>query len=163
MAEKNGKSAFGAEILRFALTGGVCFLVEFAALVLLRDGLGLDTLVATPIAFLVSVILNYLLCVVWVFQGTRDAGAAAKAGFILTSVAGLFLNEGFMLLFRLLFGEDTVVATLMGRAVSMYMINKCLATGLVMIWNYITKKKILTSGLAERIAEKFRKKGQDGA
>ena len=46
------------EGLRFIITGGVCFLVEFAFLVLLRDKCGLDTLIAVPIAFLISVILN---------------------------------------------------------------------------------------------------------
>ena len=35
------------EALRFAVTGGICFLIEFAALVGLRDGLGLDTLSET--------------------------------------------------------------------------------------------------------------------
>ena len=32
------------EIIRFAVSGGVCFLIEFALLVLLRDTCGLDTL-----------------------------------------------------------------------------------------------------------------------
>ena len=81
------------EGIRFILTGGVCFLVEFACLVFLRDTVGLDTLIATPIAFLVSVILNYLLCVKWVFGGAKDQGNSAKLGFLVTSVMGLFLNE----------------------------------------------------------------------
>ncbi len=50
--KKNGSLL---EIIRFVITGGVCFLVELAALVLLRDKVGLDTLIATPIAFLISV------------------------------------------------------------------------------------------------------------
>ena len=60
------KKSRAAEIIRFALTGGVCFVVELAVLILLKGKFGVDTLIATPIAFLISVILNYLLCVVWV-------------------------------------------------------------------------------------------------
>lgn len=139
------------EVVRFALTGGVCFLVEFAALVLLKEGLGLDTLIATPIAFALSVVVNYALCMRWVFRGARDGGAAAKAGFAVTSVMGLVLNEGLMLLFRVILGEDTVLLTLLGYPVTMYMLNKALSTLLVMVWNYFTKKAVLQSGLIQRL------------
>ena len=131
------------EIIRFVVTGGVCFLIEFAVLVGLRDGLGLDTLVATPIAFLVSVIVNYLMCVRWVFDGAAEQGNAQKIGFLITSAMGLGLNELLMLLFRALFGEDTPLFTVFSFTVTMYMVNKVMATVLVMIWNYFTKRRIL--------------------
>ena len=132
-----------AEIIRFALTGGVCFLVELAVLILLKGKLGIDTLIATPIAFLISVILNYLLCVAWVFHGTKNRGAGAKAGFLITSLIGLGLNELLMLVFRLILGEDGVILTLGTRTVSMYVLNKCLATLIVMVWNYFSKRAVL--------------------
>lgn len=135
------------ETLRFVITGGVCFAVEFICLVLLRDTCGLDTLIATPIAFLISVAVNYLLCVRWVFTGAKEQNAAAKAGFLVTSVMGLLLNELFMLAFRHLLGEDAVLFTLFGFTVTMYMLNKALSTLLVMIWNYFTKRAILRGGL----------------
>ena len=131
------------EIIRFAISGGVCFLIEFVLLVLLRDTCGLDTLVATPIAFTVSVIVNYLFCVKWVFPDAGKQGNKARIAFFISSIMGLFLNEGLMWLFRVLFGEDTVVMTVFGFAVTMYMVNKVLATLIVMIWNYITKRFIL--------------------
>ena len=134
------------EALRFAVTGGVCFLVELVCLIFLRDRIGIDTLIAVPIAFLISVILNYLLCIRWVFTGEKDQGNAARMGFLITSVMGLFLNEGLMLLFRVVFGEDQQVLTILGFAVTMYMINKVLSTLLVMIWNYFTKRAILKKG-----------------
>ena len=128
---------------RFALTGGVCFLVELAVLILLKGKLGIDTLIATPVAFLISVILNYLLCVVWVFRGAKNRGVGAKAGFLITSVIGLGLNELLMLLFRLILGEDAVILTVFGKTVNMYVLNKCLATLIVMIWNYFSKRAVL--------------------
>ena len=131
------------EVIRFVITGGVCFLIEFAALVALRDGAGLDTLIATPIAFLISVIVNYLMCVRWVFDGAGKQGSAQRAGFLVTSAVGLGLNELLMLLFRAIFGEDTPVLTVFGFTVTMYMVNKVMATVIVMVWNYFTKKWIL--------------------
>ena len=131
------------EVIRFVITGGVCFLIEFAALVALRDGAGLDTLIATPIAFLISVIVNYLMCVGWVFDGAGKQGSAQRAGFLVTSAVGLGLNELLMLLFRAIFGEDTPVLTVFGFTVTMYMVNKVMATVIVMVWNYFTKKWIL--------------------
>ena len=130
------------EILRFAVTGGLCFLVEFACLVALKEGLGLDTLLATPVAFLISVAVNYLMCVKWVFPAA-GGGKAAKIGFLVTSLLGLALNEGLMLLFRVLFGEEQALFQVLGRTVSMYMVNKALATLLVMIFNYFAKRWIL--------------------
>lgn len=137
------KKSRAAEIIRFALTGGVCFVVELAILILLKGRFGVDTLIATPIAFLISVILNYLLCVIWVFRGAKNRGAGAKAGFLITSVIGLGLNEALMLLFRMLLGEDAVILTLGTRVVNMYVLNKCLATLIVMIWNYFSKRAVL--------------------
>ena len=140
MEQQKGRTA---EVIRFALTGGVCFLVELAVLILLRGKLGIDTLIATPIAFLISVILNYLLCIVWVFRGTKNRGAGAKAGFLITSLIGLGLNELLMFLFRVTLGEDTVALTLGSREINMYVLNKCLATLIVMIWNYFSKRAVL--------------------
>ena len=131
------------EALRFAVTGGICFLIEFAALVGLRDGLGLDTLIATPAAFLISVVVNYAMCVRWVFLAAGEQRNAARLGFLLTSVMGLLLNEGLMLLFRTAFGEDGVLLTAGEFSLAQYMVNKVLATLIVMIWNYFTKRWIL--------------------
>ena len=140
MEQKKGRTA---EIIRFVLTGGICFLVELAVLILLKGQLGIDTLIATPIAFLVSVILNYILCVAWVFRGTKNQGTGAKAGFLITSLIGLGLNELLMLLFRVILGEEAVLLTLGGREINMYVLNKCLATLIVMIWNYFSKRAVL--------------------
>lgn len=150
--EKQGGSL--GEMLRFALTGGICFLVEFACLVALKGGLGMDTLLATPIAFLVSVIVNYLMCVRWVWPDAKGKGNTARMGFLVTSVIGLFLNEGLMLLFRVLLGEEQVLFTLAGKGFSMYMLNKILATLLVMIWNFVTKKAILQSDFMVRLTKR---------
>jgi len=134
------------EVFRFAVAGALSFGVEFVALVLLREKVGLDTLVATPLAFLLSVVVNYLLCVRWVFAGAGRQSGWSRSGFLLSSAVGLLLNEGLMLLFRLLLGEEGVLCTVFSFPVTMYMLNKVLATLLVMVWNYFTKRWILKKG-----------------
>ena len=145
------------ETFRFVVTGGFCFLVEFVCLIALKEGVGMDTLVAVPIAFLISVVVNYLLCVLWVWPGTKDSGNAVRFGFLATSLIGLALNEGLMLLFRVTLGEEQELFSLFGHTVSMYMVNKILATLLVMIWNYFTKKALLQSNLLDRFHKKHSK------
>ena len=107
----------------------------------------IQLIAAFAIAFLISVAVNYLLCVRWVFTGAKEQHAAGKAGFLITSVMGLLLNELLMLLFRVIFGEDTVILTVFSFTVTMYMVNKALATVIVMVWNYFTKRAILQKGL----------------
>ena len=136
------------EVLRFAVAGVAGFAVELLVLILLKEKLGIDTLIATPIAFLLSVIVNYVICVFWVFDGARDQSRKSQAGFLLTSVIGLLLNELLMFLFRVMWGEETVLFTAFSFTVSLYVLNKVIATILVMIWNYFTKRKILTMGNA---------------
>lgn len=137
------------EILKFAVTGGVCFLIELAALIALRDGAGMDTLVATPIAFLISVAVNYLICIRWVFPGAADSGKA-KFWFLVSSLIGLGLNWLLMYLFRIVLGEDQVLLTLFGFRVTGYMFNKTLATLLVMVFNYFAKRWILRGKQADQ-------------
>ena len=141
--EKQGGENRLKEAIRFAVSGGVCFLIEFAVLVILRDKAGLDTLIAAPVAFLVSVIVNYLMCVRWVFDGAGEQGNAQRAGFLITSVIGFFLNLGLMWLFGKLFQEDLVLFRVFSFEVKMYLVSKSMATVIVMVWNYFTKRKIL--------------------
>ena len=63
--EKKENSRLG-EVIKFLISGGICFLVQFFLLVLLRDTVGMDTLIALPIAFLVAVVVNYILSVLWI-------------------------------------------------------------------------------------------------
>lgn len=118
------------ELMRFALTGGVCFIAEFICLTMMVEWLKVPVLWATAIAFLISVALNYAMCVKWVFPGAKDGGAGVKATFLLTSGVGFGLNELFMWLMT-------------GPMAIHYMIAKVISTLLVMIWNYITKRLVL--------------------
>lgn len=131
------------EILRFILTGGVCTLIEYAALYILKEWLHWGAVAATPIAFLISVVFNYLLCVRWVFPGAKEGSRKAQLGFVITSGMGFFLNWFLMWALTALFGEDVALFTLFGFTLEMWMVNKVIATALVMVWNYFTKRWVL--------------------
>ena len=131
------------EILKFAFTGGVCFVIEYAALILLKELLHIPVVAATPIAFLISVVFNYLLCVKWVFSGAKEGSKKAQLGFLITSLMGLLLNWVIMWALTSLFGEDALLCALFGIEIKVYMLNKVIATALVMVWNYFTKRYVL--------------------
>lgn len=131
------------EILRFILTGGVCTLIEYAALYLLKEWMHWRVSFATPVAFLISVVFNYILCVRWVFPGAKEGSRKAQLGFLITSGIGFFLNWALMLALTSLFGEDAVLLNLLGFEIKVYMVNKVIATVLVMVWNYFTKRWVL--------------------
>ena len=131
------------EIIKFGFTGGVCFLIEWLALTAMVEWLALDVNLATPLAFLISVVFNYLLCVRWVFSGAQEGSKKAQLGFAVTSVMGLFLNWAIMWALTALLGEDAVLLTIGNMDIKVYMLNKIIATGLVMVWNYFTKRWLL--------------------
>lgn len=131
------------EIIKFVFTGGICFLIEYAALILLKEWLHLPVVAATPVAFLISVVFNYLLCVKWVFDGAKEGSRKAQVGFVITSGIGFFLNWLLMWALTALLGEDALLFALFGVQVKVYMLNKIIATGLVMVWNYFTKRYLL--------------------
>ena len=131
------------ELIKFVFTGGVCFLIEYVALLALKEWLHLPVVAATPIAFLISVFFNYLLCVKWVFDGAKEGSRKAQIGFVITSGIGFFLNWFLMWALTALFGEDALLLVLLGVEIKVYMLNKVIATGLVMVWNYFTKRYLL--------------------
>ena len=131
------------EIIKFAFTGGVCFLIEWLALTVMVEWLALDVNLATPLAFLISVVINYLLCVRWVFDGAKNGDRKAQMGFIVTSLLGLAINSLVMLVLGLLFDEHAVLLQAFGLTLKVYQVNKVIATLVVMVWNYFTKRWLL--------------------
>lgn len=147
------ESKFG-EVLKFLISGGICWVVQTVILALLRDGLGLDTLVALALAFLAATVVNYLLAVLWIWPSAKGSGSTVRLGFLITSLIGLLLNELLMWVFRLVFGENPVLFTVFGYDIKQYLVNMCVVTLLVMIWNFFTKRAILQSGLIQKLARK---------
>jgi len=118
----------GKEILRFIFAGGAGFVVDYGLLFLLTEYGKIPYLWSAGISFSVSVLFNYWLCVVYVFAGAQKQTARQKALFFGSSAAGLGLNQLCMWFFVEIVGIY-------------YLIAKLFAAGIVMIWNYILKRK----------------------
>jgi len=153
--EKN-KSRFG-EVLKFLISGGICFLIKLVCSVALRFGLGHDTWLSVLLAEIVAIAVNYILCVLWIWPGAKDNSAITKIGFLVTSLIGLVWNELLMMAFGAIFGETQVLFTIFGKNISMYMVSICITTIIVLFWNFFTKRAVLNSDLLQKWAGKMKK------
>ena len=117
------------EVFRFLLVGGGCFLLEYGLHFALTEYGGLNPLVSAPIAFTVSLVVNYILCVYVVFHAEQQS-KKQMALFALTSIIGLGINQVVMWFFIDIIGI-------------WYMFAKVVASAVVMVWNYFTKRYVL--------------------
>ena len=85
-----------AEILRFLLVGGGCFVFDYGLMVFLTEAAGLYYLWSSGISFTLSVVLNYWLCVKFVFARAQHQSPKQMSMFIGSSVTGLLLTQFFM-------------------------------------------------------------------
>lgn len=110
------------QIGRFTIVGFLCFGIDYGLLVLLTEVFGINYLISNIISFTASVIVNYYLSTKYVF----NARTGQFTGFVLLSVAGLCINEFIMYISPV-----------------EYTITKIFATAVVMVFNFITRKKLL--------------------
>lgn len=128
------------QIMRFAVTGGIAFVIDFGLLLILTELVHLDYLVSATISFIVSVWINYVLSMMWVFTPSKKQKSLTRLiMFFVLSTMGLFINNGIMWF------------TVEVLAIS-YIIGKLVATFIVMVFNYITRK-ILIEGRKKREAQ----------
>lgn len=120
------------EVVRFCLVGLISFLIDYGLLFSCTEWLGIFYLYSSAISFTVSVIVNYWLRVIFVFKGTGKQNGKKAFLFIGSSIVGLGLNQVFMWLFVEKMGIY-------------YMISKVIATIIVMIWNYVMKRKAIVA------------------
>ena len=115
------------EIIRFLIVGVFSFIIDYFGLYILTEYYEINYLLSSSISFSIAVVINYILSVKFVFKNARN-GYKQVSLFILSSVVALFLNQFCMWFFVEI-------------AAIHYMVSKLLATVIVTIWNYISKKK----------------------
>lgn len=121
------------QIFRFAIVGGSAFIIDYFGMILLTEIVGLHYLMSSIISFTLSVIYNYVLSVVWVFKVNQKMSVQKQfLIFVLLSIVGLGLNTIFMWLTTDCIHLD-------------YRLSKVIATALVMIYNFISRKLFLES------------------
>lgn len=123
--------ALARQFLRFAAVGLTAFAIDFGVLWLLNYPLGVNYLVANVISFTLSTVFNYFASVRWVFD-VSDGRSKTKdfVVFVVLSIIGLGLNSLCMYL-------------LVDIAKLEVMLSKILATAIVTMYNFVTRKKYL--------------------
>ena len=113
------------ELFRFGVNGVVCFLIDWGTMILLMTYTDLPDWFSIGAGFTVSVIVNYVICIVWVFKGAGKQTLGQQLIFVGSSVVGLFLTEIFMAFFMQYMSATPA---------------KVIVTLIVMVWNYVFKR-----------------------
>lgn len=119
------------QILKFAIVGGIATIIDFVFLYIFREFCHFPVLVSNTLSFCISVIYNYVASVKWVFDVNKEKDAKKQfVIFIVFSVIGLLLNNAIMWI-----TVDFLSIY--------YMLAKIIATAIVMVFNFITRKIFL--------------------
>ena len=120
------------QLIKFAIVGVIAAFVDVGVLVILKELLNVDVLVASATSFCVSVIVNYILSMSFVFKGKKQSKFKEFIIFVALSVGGLGLNQ-----LILWIGVNFTSIY--------YLIVKFLAMVIVPVYNFITRKIFLES------------------
>lgn len=119
------------QIFKFGVVGVVATIIDFLFLYIFKEICNFPLIVSNSLSFCVSVTYNYIVSIKWVFDINKEKDP--KKNFILFmtfSVIGLLLN-------------DLLMWITTDKLNIYYMLSKIIATFIVMIFNFITRKTFL--------------------
>ncbi|MCR5527181.1 MAG: GtrA family protein [Lachnospiraceae bacterium] len=136
-------SALIAQILKFGVVGGISFVIDFAVYSAIIAVFGKEkttVMIAAFFGFVISVIFNYVSSMKYVFVHDENMDKRKEFTiFVILSVIGLGLNEAIIM--GVLHIYDAVAMLQSGILWDFKeQIGKIIATGIVMIYNFITRK-----------------------
>lgn len=119
------------QMIKFGFVGFLCFFIDYGIMVLLTEVAGIVYLVSSACSFTVSVIVNYILSVTFVFETDKEKCRIKEfIVFVFLSIIGLGINQLCMW-----FGVELLHIS--------YLIVKIGATAVVMVYNFISRKLII--------------------
>lgn len=122
------------QFLKFGVVGVIATLIDYGILMVLSQLAGWDPLPASAVSFTASLIFNYLASMRFVFERREDISRRRELlVFVALSVVGLALNSAIMWAGTRLLGSGAVAVTA----------TKLVATCLVMLWNFASRKRWL--------------------
>lgn len=131
------------QFMKFGVVGVICFFIDFG-IYTICNLLGCPYLISGVLGFSISVIVNYLLSMKFVFERRDDISRKKEfIVYVILSVIGLGLNE------LILFVCVDVIYTNSELMQSFFsvrwgeIIAKIFATGIVMVFNFVTRKLFL--------------------
>lgn len=133
IAVSNKQNIVG-QFLRYFVTGGLAFIVDFGVFSLTLYYFDVHYLVANLIGLMAGNVVNYLLSLGWVFSAEKRKMEKHRmleiTVFVIISLVGMGLNELLMLL-------------MVGFADLNEMFSKVMSAGVVLVYNFLARKFIL--------------------
>lgn len=115
------------QIIRFSIVGVIATIIDYIILYGLTEYLNINYLISSTISFSISLIVNYILSIKWVFNTKRKQNIKEVLIFAILSIIGLLINE--------------IILYLGVHLLNIYyMLCKVVATIIVMIYNFISRK-----------------------
>ena len=119
------------QLFRYTFVGGIAFIVDFASLYLLTEFVGFHYLYSAAIAFIIGLIINYILSILWVFKSRAvNKKIVEFIIFAIIGMIGLGLNE--------------IIIWFSTERINLYYLHsKLISTVIVYFWNFLARKYIL--------------------
>lgn len=119
------------QIMKFGVVGVLCFGIDYGLMIFLTEVCGIRYLESSGISFSVSVLVNYTLSLKFVFETDKGNNKIVEfLVFIILSVIGLGINQALMWV-------------CVDKLYVHYMVSKIGVTGVVMVYNFVTRKMVL--------------------
>lgn len=129
------------QFLRYFVTGGLAFIVDFGVFSLALYYFDIHYLIANLIGLMAGNVVNYLLSLGWVFSAEKRKMEKHRmleiTVFVVISLIGVGLNEVLMLF-------------MVGKLSLNEMFSKVVAAGVVLVYNFLARKFILFKGNVEQ-------------
>lgn len=118
-----------AQFLKFGVVGVIATGIDFGIMIFLTEVFGVDPVISSGISFCTSTVFNYLASMRFVFKHREDLSKRREfIIFVVLSLIGLGLNQ------LIMWGGTTVLGE------GWYVLVKVVATGIVMLWNFFSRK-----------------------
>lgn len=117
------------QIFKFIIVGGIATLIDFILLFVFKEIVHLQVIISNTLSFCISLIYNYIASVKWVFDVNREKDPKKNfLIFLIFSIIGLAIND--FIMYLLINKLSTFIS-------------KIIATAIVMVFNFITRKIFL--------------------
>ena len=117
------------QIFKFVIVGGIATLIDWIIYFICYHFIGIEPLIANIISFTISVIYNFWASIKYVFD-VKGNNKRNFIIFIVFALIGLGINE-------------IIIFLLHNKLLWNAMLVKIIATAIVMVFNFVTRKKLL--------------------
>ena len=132
------------QIFKFAIVGGISFVVDFLVYTVMCNVLNIHYIIAGVAGFTVSVIVNYILSMKFVFVSKEDMRKDKEfVIFVVLSLIGMLLNSVILYICIDLIYMNWMWLMQILPIKWMNIAAKVIATGIVMVYNFVTRKIFL--------------------